>query len=149
MFSLFSLKASCQGLVHSTQWFQRRDWSLKNKSKATFEIEQCGICAALWWPFWKWWSVEIFRYQESIRDIIIYPHMKCHWNRTMLNFCGIVVAIMKMTTGTNLSRNYMTEFHEAWWSYRYMFLVGPKVFSLVVKGVNVIFWGLQRGWGLL
>jgi hypothetical protein len=33
--------------------------------------------------------------------------------------------------------------------YRYMFLVGPKVFSFVVKGVKVIFWGVQRGWGLL
>jgi hypothetical protein len=46
-------------------------------------------------------------------------------------------------------RNYWTEFHETWWSYRYMFLVGPKVFSFVVKGVKVIFWGVQRGWGLL
>jgi hypothetical protein len=26
-----------------------------------------------------------------------------------------------------------------------MFLVGPKVFSFVVKGVKVIFWGVQRG----
>jgi hypothetical protein len=24
-------------------------------------------------------------------------------------------------------RNYRTEFHETWWSYRYMFLVDPKV----------------------
>jgi hypothetical protein len=30
-----------------------------------------------------------------------------------------------------------------------MFLVGPKVFSFVVKGVKVIFLGVQRGWGLL
>jgi hypothetical protein len=29
-------------------------------------------------------------------------------------------------------RNYWTEFHETWWSYRYMFLVGHKVFSFVV-----------------
>jgi hypothetical protein len=36
-------------------------------------------------------------------------------------------------------RNYWTEFHETWWSYRYMFLVGPKDFSFVVKGVKVIF----------
>jgi hypothetical protein len=26
-------------------------------------------------------------------------------------------------------RNYWTEFHETLWSYRYMFLVGPKVFK--------------------
>jgi hypothetical protein len=36
-------------------------------------------------------------------------------------------------------RGYRTEFHETWWSYRYMFLVGPKVFSFVVKGIKVIF----------
>ena len=36
-------------------------------------------------------------------------------------------------------RNYWTEFHETWWNYRYMFLVGPKVFNFVVKGVKVIF----------
>jgi hypothetical protein len=46
-------------------------------------------------------------------------------------------------------RNYWTKFHETWWSYRYMFLVDPKVFRFVVKGVKAIFLGVQRGWGLL
>jgi hypothetical protein len=41
-----------------------------------------------WFP-----TLEIFQCQESIWDIIIYPQMKCRWNRTMLNLCGIVVAI--------------------------------------------------------
>jgi hypothetical protein len=63
------------------------------------EIKQCGICAALWWPFWKWRPVEIFQ----CRDIIIYPHIKFWWYRTMFNFCGIVVAILKMATGRNFS----------------------------------------------
>jgi hypothetical protein len=148
----------------------------------------------LWRPFWKWWPLEIFQCRESIRDIIIYPHMKCRCNRTILNLCSIVVAILKMVTATNFPmsginsghyylptyqilmisdnveflppifyavfsrtmnlstadlRNYWTEFHETWWSYRYMFLVGPKVFNFVVKWVKVIFWGVQRGWGLL
>jgi hypothetical protein len=67
------------------------------------EIEQCWICAVLWWPFWKWRPVEIFRCQESIRDIIICPYMKWRWNRTMLNLCGNVVAILKMVTGRNFS----------------------------------------------
>jgi hypothetical protein len=53
--------------------------------------------------FWKWWLLEIFRCQESIRNIIIYPHMKYHWNRTILNLCGIVVAILKMATARNFS----------------------------------------------
>jgi hypothetical protein len=43
-------------------------------------------------------------------------------------------------------RNYRTEFHETLWSYRYMFLVDPKVFRFVVKGVKAIFLGVQRGW---
>jgi hypothetical protein len=41
-----------------------------------FEIGQCWICAVLWQPFW------IFQ----CRDIIIYPHIKFWWYRTMLNF---------------------------------------------------------------
>jgi hypothetical protein len=51
-----------------------------------------------------------------------------------------------MNLSTADLRNYRTEFHEAWWSYRYMFLVDPKVFRFVVKGVKVIFLGVQRGW---
>jgi hypothetical protein len=54
---------------------------------------------------------------------------------------------MKFST-TDL-RNYRTEFHETWWIYRYMFLVDPKVFRFVVKGVKAIFLGVQRWWGLL
>jgi hypothetical protein len=38
-----------------------------------------------------------------------------------------------MNLSTADLRNYWTEFHETWWSYKYMFLVGPKVFSFVVK----------------
>ena len=54
-----------------------------------------------------------------------------------------------MNLSTADLRNYRTEFHETWWSYRYMFLVDPKVFSFVIKGVKAIFLGVQRGWGLL
>ena len=57
----------------------------------------------LWQPFWKWRPVEFFQCRESIRDIIIYPHIKFWWYRTMLNLCGIVTAILKMATGRNFS----------------------------------------------
>ena len=53
--------------------------------------------------FWKWWPLEIFQCREWIRHIIIYPHMKYRWNWTMLNLCGIVVAILKMATARNFS----------------------------------------------
>jgi hypothetical protein len=39
-----------------------------------------------------------------------------------------------MNMSTADLRNYWREFHETWWSYRYMFLVGLKVFNFVVKG---------------
>jgi hypothetical protein len=44
-----------------------------------------------------------------------------------------------MNLSTADLRNYRTEFHETWWSYRYMFLVDLKVFRFVVKGVKAIF----------
>ena len=44
-------------------------------------------------------------------------------------------------------RNNKTEFYETWWRYRYMFLVDPKVFRFVVKGVKAIFGGFKEGGG--
>jgi hypothetical protein len=44
-----------------------------------------------------------------------------------------------MNLSTADLRNYRTEFHETWWSYRYMFLVDPKVFFYVHAA------GWQRG----
>ena len=49
-----------------------------------------------------------------------------------------------MNLSTADLRNYRTEFHETWWSYRYMFLVDLKIFRFVVKGVKAIFLGVQR-----
>jgi hypothetical protein len=48
-----------------------------------------------------------------------------------------------MNLSTADLRNYRTEFHETWWSYRYMFLVDPKVFRFVVKGVKAICLGIR------
>jgi hypothetical protein len=54
---------------------------------------------------------EIFRCRESIRDIIIYLHMKFRWNRTMLNLCGIIATILKMETSRNFSMSTMQSVH--------------------------------------
>jgi hypothetical protein len=62
-------------------WFP----TLKNFYQLPFL--KCWIFAILWWPFWKWRSVEIVQCQDSIRHIIIYPHIKLWWYRTMLIFC--------------------------------------------------------------
>jgi hypothetical protein len=52
-----------------------------------------------------------FQCHESIRDIIVYPHMKSRWNRTMLNLCGIVTAILKMATARNFSMSGINSGH--------------------------------------
>jgi hypothetical protein len=39
-----------------------------------------------------------------------------------------------MNLSTADLRNYRTEFHDTWWSYRYMFLVDPKVYIICGKG---------------
>jgi hypothetical protein len=46
--------------------------------------------------------------------IIIYPHIKLWWYRTMLIFCDIVVAILKMATGRNFSMSGIN------WGHHYL-----------------------------
>ena len=53
-----------------------------------------------------------------------------------------------MNLSTADLRTYRTEFHETWWSYRYMFLVDPKVFRFVIKGVKAIFLGGSKRVGV-
>jgi hypothetical protein len=85
------------------------------------------------------------------------------------NYCCVLVVILKMADilkilkTQNCSSNgdlslcqilclyhyLFRSYQETWWSYRYMFLVDPKVFRFVVNGVKAIYLGVQRGWGLL
>jgi hypothetical protein len=69
-------------------------------------VDNDGIVVAIL----KMGTGRIFRCQESIRDIIIYPHMKWRWNHTMLNFCSIVAAILKMVPSRNFSMSYRNIF---------------------------------------
>jgi hypothetical protein len=105
----------------------------------------------LWWPFWKWCPVEIFQCREYILDIIIYPHMKCRWNRTMLNLCGIVVAILKMATtrncsmsGINSEHHYLPTYQmlmisdnvEFWWPFWKFSYVGRLWYPELILGIE-------------
>jgi hypothetical protein len=87
--------------------------------------------AVFWQPFWKW--------QTS---------WKC-WKRRIAPLM-VTYHYVKIYVSMNLStadlRNYRTEFHETWWSYRYIFLVDPKVFRFVVKGVKAIFSHIKFWW---
>jgi hypothetical protein len=76
------------------------------------KFRQCWICAVLSWPFWKWRLVEIYQ----CRDIIIYPRIKFWWYRTILNFCEIVVAILKIATAVKIQHCSMSF---KFWFYRH------------------------------
>ena len=114
-----------------------------NKSKASFEIEQCFIFAVMCRPFWKWnfsMSESIFSMSESIQDIIIYLHMKFLWNRTMLNLCGIVVAILKMATG----RHFSMSGHHYLSTYQILMISNNVEFLLPI--FYAVFWQPFRKW---
>jgi hypothetical protein len=78
---------------------QNLSWHRKISSSLHFQNAHHNTAQIQHFPI----SIEIFQCRESIREIIIYPHMKCRWNRTMLNLCGIVAAILKMATARNFS----------------------------------------------
>jgi hypothetical protein len=48
--------------------------------------------------------------------------MKCRWNRTMLNFCGILVAILKMATGRNFSMSGINSGHHYLPTYKILMI---------------------------
>jgi hypothetical protein len=85
--------AQIQHCSISTSWIDSRHWKIssslhfQNGHHNTAKIQHCSISKVAFSLFFK--PVEIFRCQESIRDIIIYPHLKWRWNRTMLNLYGI------------------------------------------------------------
>jgi hypothetical protein len=89
-----------------------RNFSMSGINSGRWNRTMLNLCV-LWRPFWKWRPVEICRCYESIRNIIIYPHMKCRWNQTMLNLCSIVVAIFKMATGRSFSMSGINSGHHS------------------------------------
>jgi hypothetical protein len=90
--------------LNNFYWSPFSKWPPQNRKNSTLsdiikiwyvrtnfdDIGQYWIFAVLWWPFWKWRTVEIVQCRESIRDIIIYPHIKLWWYRTMLIFCETI-----------------------------------------------------------
>jgi hypothetical protein len=103
----------------------------------------------LWWSFWKWWSVEIFQCRESIQDIFIYQHIKYWWYRKMLNFyrpffmpCFLLLLLFSfVSVDHELVHGRSQELLDRIsWNLVELYIY---VSSFVVKGVKVIFWGVQ------
>jgi hypothetical protein len=76
-------------------WFP----TLKNFYRGTSlstHISNCDDIGKCWYFAILWRPVEFVQCRNTIWDIIIYQHIKLLWYRTMLYFCDIVVAILKM-----------------------------------------------------
>jgi hypothetical protein len=97
--------------IDSRHWTISTGRPFQNGSNNITKIQHCPISSHFemrvdndvpnWFP----------QCRESIQDIIIYPHIKFWWYRTMLNFCGIVVAILKMATSRNCSMSGINSGH--------------------------------------
>ena len=69
-------------ISNNVEFLQYCGYMTNSESDSDSEIQSfCHITS-----FWKWGPVEIFQFWESIRDIIIYPHIKFWWYQAMLNF---------------------------------------------------------------
>ena len=114
--------------MRSVEIFQYRE-SISTHISNFDDIGQCWIFAVLWRPFWKWRPIEICQ----CWDIIIYPHIKSWWYRTMLNFCGIVAAILKMVTGRNFS---MSGINSGRWNRTIAILKMTAGRNFLMSGIN-------------
>jgi len=64
--------------------------------------------------------------------------MKCHWNRTMLNLCGIVAAILKMATARNFSMSGINSGHHYIPTYQILMISDNVEFLLPI--FYAVFW---------
>jgi hypothetical protein len=86
----------------------------------------------------------------SFRAPCFYPPFLCRVLAAILKMADILKIFKTQNCSSNGDLSLCqilckTEFHETWWSYRYMFVVDPSVFRFVVKGVKAIFMGVQKG----
>ena len=94
--------------------FATLDFTLYISYKTTF-FKKIIVKSFLkgFWPFVHQKKQKYFKIMFILArfPVIIYPHMKCRWNRSMLNLCGIVAAILKMATGRNFSMSAINSGH--------------------------------------
>jgi hypothetical protein len=71
--------------LKKSKWSQFSKWPPQYSKNSTLsDFNAIWYLGRLWCP--ELIPVEIVQCRESIRDIIIYPHIKFWWYRTMLNF---------------------------------------------------------------
>jgi hypothetical protein len=89
-------------LIDSQHWKISTGRHFQNGCHNTAQIQHCPISA----PFHMWVDYDVANWFLTSKNFYRSPFSKWKsylWNRTMLNFCGIVAAILKMETGRNFS----------------------------------------------
>jgi hypothetical protein len=80
--------------IDSQHWKISTSHHFQNGHHNATQIQHCPIST----PFHMWVDYDV-------------PNLFLLWNRTMLNFCGIVAAILKMETGRNFSMSGINSGH--------------------------------------
>jgi hypothetical protein len=133
-------------------------WPLQYRTNSTLsDFNVISYVGRLWCPelipdiekflpvaIFKMATTEIVQCRESIRDIIIYPHIKFGWYRKILNFCGIVAAILKMATGRDFSISGINSGHHYLPTYEISTI--PQKFNIVQYRQNLICGYIMMSW---
>jgi hypothetical protein len=121
--------------IDSRHWTISTICHFQNGHHNTAKIQHCPISS----KFDMWvdndvlnWFPTLKQCHESIQDIIIYPHSKLWWYRTMLNICDIVVAILKMATGRNFSMSEINSGHHYLPIYQILMILNNVEFLLPI-----------------
>jgi hypothetical protein len=100
-----------------------------------FSFSKPSIMNKVSWCYFTLNASICLYYIVCIANIVLYLSLPNNvWRLIVFAPFLIIILFLSFFPWTmNLStadlRNYWTEYHETWWSYRYMFLVGPKVFD--------------------
>jgi hypothetical protein len=90
--------------IDSWHWKISSGCHFQNGRHNTAQIQHCSISTT----FHMWVDNDVPNLFQTLKN---FPHIKFWWYRTMLNFCGIVVAILKMVIGRNFSMSGINSGH--------------------------------------
>jgi hypothetical protein len=116
----FSISGNFQNGRHNTTKIQHCPISSKFDMWVDYDVPNLFPILKNFYrsPFSKW--PPQYRTNSTLSDFNDIS-MKCRWNRTMLNLCGIVVAILKIATGRNFSMSEINSGHHYLPTYRIYF----------------------------
>jgi hypothetical protein len=99
--------------IDSWHWKISAGHHFQNGHHNTAQIQHCSISTT----FHMWVDYDV---------LIWFLTLKNFYNRTMLNLCGIVAAILKMATGRNCSMSAINSGHHYLSTYQILMISVPK-----------------------